>query len=86
MNICHIFTLTVDVENPYGEFEDVHQQIFFAKSHENPTLPGRVDLNCLSLLTSCVQTLINSPDRVSFHETLQVEFAGKYRQIHTRDF
>ena len=28
------------IENPFYEFEDIHQQIFVAKSHENPTLPA----------------------------------------------
>ena len=41
MKIYHIFILILEIENPFCEF-DIHQQIFFAKFHENPTLPERV--------------------------------------------
>ena len=41
MKICQIFTLTVDIKNPFCELEDIHKQIFLEKFHENLTLTGR---------------------------------------------
>ena len=43
MNICYIFTLTADIENLFGEFEDIRQLIFLPKFHDNSTLFGGVD-------------------------------------------
>ena len=40
---CHCsrsFTLTVDSENPFCEFEHIQKQILLAKFHEIPKLPG----------------------------------------------
>ena len=46
--ICHIFTLTVEIEKKQltatlYTLKNINQQIFLAKSHENLMLPGRVD-------------------------------------------
>ena len=43
MNMCHIFTLTVDIEKTLDELEDIRKQILLAKFHENLTLQGRDD-------------------------------------------
>ena len=40
MKICHIFTWTEDIENPFNGFEDIHKLTILAKFHENLTLPG----------------------------------------------
>ena len=38
MKMCHIFTLTVDVEKTLCDtLEDIHQQILLTKFHENLT-------------------------------------------------
>ena len=54
------------------EFEDMHQQIFFQKFYENPTLP----------LKSSELPLVT----LDFHETLEGKSAGKYLKIHTHNF
>ena len=37
------FTLTVDIEKTLHTLEDIQQQIFLTKFHENSTLPGAVN-------------------------------------------
>ena len=38
----NVFTLTVDIENPFNRFEDIHQEILFAKFDKNMTLSGLI--------------------------------------------
>ena len=38
--ICHIFTLTVDIQSLLSKFEDVQQQIFLPAFHQVPILAG----------------------------------------------
>ena len=42
MKICHIFTLTVDIQKALYALEDIHQQILLAKFRENLTLLGEL--------------------------------------------
>ena len=85
MKMCHIFTLTVDIKNPSFGFEDIHQQIFLAEFHENPTLPDRaVSISESDSLPEKLNQL--PPIRSDFHESLQGGSAGKYLQIRGKDF
>ena len=43
MKIYYVFTLKVDLKNSLSWFEDVYQEIFLPKVHENPTSPVGVD-------------------------------------------
>ena len=43
MKLCRIYTLTEDIENLLCEIEDILQQIFLLKFHENVTFPCGLD-------------------------------------------
>ena len=94
--ICGIFILTIDIENPLHRFEDIHQQIFLAKFHENPTLPGKeaeagggregregggVDSTFQSANLLAVELNQHPSVTLDFHETLQGASTGGYLQI-----
>ena len=76
MKVCHIFTFTIDIKNPFCELENIDQRIFLPKSHETPHLSGGLD----SLLGagSQKQHLTTTSD---CHETLEGRFSGECPQI-----
>ena len=58
--IFHVFTLTVDIEKALYTLENIYQQIFRTKFHENLLLPGGVD-SMFDSADSLLLNWINSP-------------------------
>ena len=69
MKICHIFTLTADIENPFYGSEEIHQAIFFQKFYENPTLSGEIWFNFWVCWLLALKLNQLPPVRSDFHET-----------------
>ena len=75
MTICHIFTLTEHIKNPFCEFEDIYQKIFLAKFHENPTFQrgGGGEIDSISKSADPLSLKSNHLPSVTldFHETFE---------------
>ena len=81
--------MTADNKNPLCDFEDIYQQVFLPKFHENRSLQGEADF----IFNSADPFLVHAPKIESIlmviydlRETLEGGSAGEYLQIHTRDF
>ena len=74
----------MDIKNPIYEFEDIDNQIYLSKFHENPTLPWAVDpvLNSADFLP----LKLNQLPLVwsGFHLTLEIKSTDEYLQIRAR--
>ena len=76
--VCTRWSL-INIEKTRHALEDIYQQIYLAKFHENSTLPGRVDSKSADSLSLKLNQLF--PVRSDFHKTLktlQGLFAGEY--------
>ena len=80
--MCHVFNLTVDIENPFYRLEDVHQTIFLAKFQRNQTSAGRVDSIFWSADSLPLKLNKLPPVTSNFHETLCGGSTGEYLEIH----
>ena len=86
MKICHIFTLTGDIEKRISLRLKLFTADLLAKFHENSTLPGGID----SMFESAdsLPRKLNQlrPIRSDFHEILRGVSAGKYFQVYGEFF
>ena len=86
MEICHIFTLTVDIKNPWCEFEDIYHQIFPLKFMKIQHYSWKVDLISNSAYSLPLKLNLLPLVTSDFHEILEGIPASECLQIHTRDF